>query len=73
MRFVTGSSVCTAHEITVEFNWLTGLAQVPIGHTCSCTLELPTSYVNLETSSRIFGPFFQKRTKKSPGEWTLYN
>ena len=44
LRFVTGSSVCLANVITVEFNGLSGLARRPIGHTCSSSLELSTNY-----------------------------
>ena len=44
LRFVTGSSVCSAKEITISFNRLSGLARRPISHTCSCLLELSTCY-----------------------------
>ena len=33
-------------SIKVHFNSLKGIARRPISHTCSCTLELPTSYVS---------------------------
>ena len=46
MRFITGSSVCSEKNITVQFNGLTGLARRPIAHTCDSTLELPTAYNN---------------------------
>ena len=46
MRFITGSSVCSEKNITVQFNGLTGLARCPIAHTCDSTLELPTAYNN---------------------------
>ena len=64
MRFVTGSSVCTANEITVEFNGLSGLARVPIAHTCSCTLELPTSYVNLDDFQQDFRAIFSETNEE---------
>ena len=44
LRFVTGSSVCSSKAILVTFNGLDGLARRPIGHTCSCSLELSTAY-----------------------------
>ena len=44
LRFITGSSVLIDQDITVSFNRLHGFARRPISHTCSCTLELPTSY-----------------------------
>ena len=31
-------------EIKITFNGLSGVSRRPIAHTCSCTLELPTSY-----------------------------
>ena len=40
LRFVTGSSVLLAKQITVSFNNLTGLARRPISHTCDCNIEL---------------------------------
>lgn len=46
LRFVTGSSVCSAKSITIIFNNLQGLARRPIGHTSSNTLELPSSYLS---------------------------
>ena len=44
LRFTTGSSVCVTQPIHTVFNNLMGLARRPIGHTCSCTLELSQSY-----------------------------
>lgn len=44
LRFVTGSSVLIDKSIKVSFNNLHGAARRPISHTCSCTLELSTSY-----------------------------
>lgn len=46
LRFVTGSSVSLSRTISVSFNGLEGLARRPIGHTCSCMLELSTSYTS---------------------------
>lgn len=48
MRFVTGSSVCSSSEIKVDFNSLSGFARRPIAHTCSCNIELPSSYTNYD-------------------------
>ena len=45
LRFVTGSSVILDKRISVTFNSLSGLARRPISHTCSCTLELPVTYL----------------------------
>lgn len=45
LRFVTGSSTLTSVGINVCFNSLQGLARRPIAHTCSCTIELPVTYV----------------------------
>ena len=44
LRFVTGSSVLIDKSISVTFNNLHGAARRPISHTCSCTLELSTTY-----------------------------
>ena len=45
LRFVTGSSTLTCEGINVCFNSTQGLARRPIAHTCSCTVELPVTYV----------------------------
>lgn len=44
LRFVTGSSVCPCDCMKVSFNYLTGIARRPIGHTCGCQLELSVDY-----------------------------
>ena len=44
LRFVTGSSVLSLSPITVIFNGVSGLARVPIAHTCDSTLEISTNY-----------------------------
>ena len=45
IQFITGSSVLTAEGINITFNSSTGLGRRPLSHTCSCTLELSTTYV----------------------------
>ena len=52
-RFVTGSSVLTS-SITIVFNNLSGLARRPIAHTCSCMLELSSSYTTYGEFTREF-------------------
>ena len=54
IRFITGSSVLIANEITITFNSLDGLARRPISSTCSCTLELPTTYTSYQEFSKEF-------------------
>ena len=44
LRFVTGSAVCSANVIHITFNQLEGLARRPVAHTCTCTLDLPSTY-----------------------------
>ena len=44
LRFSTGSSVCSSTPITISFNSLSGLARRPISHTCTGSLELPSTY-----------------------------
>ena len=44
--------MCSAKEISVHFNGLTGLARRPIAHTCN--LELSISFNNFE---EFFGEF----------------
>ena len=46
LQFVTGSSIMLAKSITVHFNSLQGIARRPISHTCSCILEISTSYMS---------------------------
>ena len=54
LRFVTGSSVCIADKLEVEFNGLTGLARRPIAHTCSNCLELSAAYTSYPEFEREF-------------------
>ena len=44
LRFVTGGSTVLGTEIEVTFNTLDGFARRPISHTCTCTLEISTTY-----------------------------
>ena len=44
LSFVTRSSVCSALKIEVEFNMLSGASRRPIAHTCTPSLELPSTY-----------------------------
>ncbi len=44
LRFVTGSSVCFAVNISVSFNTLSGFTRRPIAHTCSSTLQVSAMY-----------------------------
>ena len=46
LRFVTGTSVMLPDGISVCFNGSSGLMRRPIAHTCSCSLELPSTYVS---------------------------
>ena len=43
LRFVTGSSVCTANKL-VSFSNMEGLGRRPVAHTCGYTIQLSTSY-----------------------------
>ena len=54
LRFVTGSSALVVKDIFVTFNGLSGLSRRPIPHTCTSTLELPTSYETYLEFSREF-------------------
>ena len=44
LRFTTGSSVLITEKIVVTFNALSEISRRPIAHTCSCVLELPSTY-----------------------------
>ena len=46
LRFVTGSSVMLPEGIFVTFNGSSDLMRRPIAHTCSCLLELSSTYVS---------------------------
>ena len=48
LRFVSGSSVCTAEKLEVSFNSLAGLCRRPIAHTCSNCLATYTTYPEFE-------------------------
>lgn len=69
MRYVTGSSVCHMQSIQIEFNAVTGLARVPIAHTCNCSLELSTSYLNYDDFVQDFRAIFAETNKEFT--WTM--
>lgn len=54
LRFVTGSSLLSEKRMHVSFNSLTGIARRPISHTCSCELQLSTSYISYIEFSEEF-------------------
>ncbi len=60
MRFVTGSLVCATDNISLQFNKVTGLGRIPVAHTCSCTLELSTEYLNYDDFTADFKAIFSQ-------------
>ena len=46
--------------LKIDFNGLTGFGRRPIAHTCDCTLELPTSYINFEDFQDEFASILSK-------------
>lgn len=60
LRFVTGSTVCSASEILVTFNSLAGLARRPLAHTCDSTLEISSTYMNYDEFHTEFKSIFEK-------------
>lgn len=44
LRYCTGANIITTDKITVIFNSTTGIQRAPVAHTCTNTIELPTSY-----------------------------
>ena len=54
LRFVTGSSVCSANPLGVTFNNQEGLARRPVAHTCGYTIELSTAYVSYSDFAQEF-------------------
>ena len=44
LRFVSGSPVCSPRKVSVIFCSVGEFARRPVSHTCTATLELPTSY-----------------------------
>ena len=67
LSFTTGSSVCLSRSINVVFNKSSGFSRHPVGHTCSCTLELPTTY----NSYPEFTYEFQQLLMQPENEWTM--
>ena len=52
VRFVTGSVALVADETDVTFNGTNGLNRLPIGHTCTPTIELPSTYLTYPDFAR---------------------
>ena len=53
LLFVTGSTIMP-RNICVYFRNISGLARCPVAHTCSNTLELPSSYSSTQDLKREF-------------------
>ena len=65
--FTTGSSVCLSRSINIVFNRSGGFSRHPVSHTCSCTLELPTTY----KSYPEFTHKFQQLLIQPENEWIM--
>lgn len=46
LRFTTASGVLVTNRLTISFTNSEGLQRRPINHTCSYTLEVPSTYAN---------------------------
>ena len=66
LRFVTGSSVCTANPLVVSFNNLEGLARRPVTHTCGYTIELSTSYSSYSDFAQEFSSILNSFQQNNP-------
>lgn len=64
LRFITGSSICSASDILVVYNSLSGLSRRPIAHTCDSTIELSTTYLNYADFHSEFQAIFSKVNKE---------
>ena len=71
MRFITGSCVCTTSKIDITFNSLAGFARRPIAHTCNCTLEIPTTYINYDFHSEFYSILTKTDEEFTWREWML--
>ena len=69
LRFTTGSSVCSALKIQVQFNMLCGASRRPIAHTCTPSLELPATY----STYTEFVSEFRSCVASIPGQWMVFN
>ena len=74
LRFTTGSLMCVAESIIINFNSVTGLARRPFAHTCSNVLELPAAYTIIITIFRRSGQLFYITHQTSGiGGWIVAN
>lgn len=70
LRFTTGSSVCSALTIQVQFNMLSGASRWPIAHTCTPSLELSATY---STYTEFVSEFRSCMAKENSWTWMVYN
>ena len=68
LRFTTGSSVMTSERINITFNAVKGFGRHPVGRTCGCTLELPSTY----ESYLEFEQEFNCILKNNDYDWKMY-
>ena len=71
VRFVTGCSVCSGRRILITFNTLEGLARRPIAHTCSSTLELPSTYCTYPEFSTEFHALLSDTSTDANQVWSM--
>ena len=54
LQFTTGSNVLVCDKISISFNKLEGLGRRPVAHTCTPTLEIPSTYQSYNELSEDF-------------------
>ncbi|XP_060079861.1 uncharacterized protein LOC132559260 [Ylistrum balloti] len=59
LQFITGQVCVPRRSITVNFSDLSGIERRPIAHTCSFSIELPSTYESYEEFETEFRMFLQ--------------
>lgn len=59
LQFITGQTCVPRRNITVNFSNLSGIERRPIAHTCSFSIELPSTYESYEEFEAEFEMFLK--------------
>ena len=62
LQFVTGSDIMLCDHIHVTFTRLDGIQRRPVAHTCTFTLEIPSTYQSFPEFREEFSSILEANT-----------
>ena len=62
LKFTTGSELMLFHNLQIRFNQYEGASRRPVAHTCSCILEIPSTYTSFPELREEFTHILEANT-----------